>query len=1248
VKNFISQAFLAISLIILTLAGGFGVGVSAQSDVNDRQERAEIADSPTLDFSTPPVDTYLLNDEGEKTPADLNTCATDSSGNLYCARGNNFYSCRDVDNGPRGEDEYICNPVPLEGINSSSTEVEFSQAGRQATETYESRNNSRKFSATDIGVRVNNLGINGQVYDDLNGNCDSATDICRVECPAGGIQGACQEGEVIWMYECQNERSSNNTRVREFTCNKWAQFDGAQPTLADLDGSSESGDIETTNANNPGGDGKDNFFEVLFNIVMTIVAIVLYGVSFIVLVILFFFSWFVLVILGINPAGGDFLGAIQPAWGAVVGLANLLVLAAFMYVGFAYLLGLESVKKNVGDFILKVVYYALLLNFTLLGAAAFVNIGYGVGNLIKFAYAGGADTSGTNQALVGDLIEGIGRISYLRCGNEFSNGEECNISNSGFTESAGRVGRNIGTLFNGELADSLTAVISEALVVVAGLFAIVVMFRVLKIVLLRLMGLIFIMILSPIGLASYFSPVDSWKEIGKQMLQRLWQFVAFYPAFIMALVLVNLISGSFADIIMNEDTTAGITQSLDEAFQADTTVSDSTEDNQATVGLIRAETLQNTFTQSIKVMLVLVLSLGGLWAVTEYFVKKFEEDLKKVTDGAVNAYKSGIAGFKSASRGLYTLSAPARGVASMLGVEDKLKNSGIYKNEKFGINALKKSDNFLSRGLGNALDSGIDTVGSALTGRTLIDLERKGKMAKNLLYDSWVERGKADIARREGEQDANNSIALKELVAGTPGEKLMNELFQFTDDSTRGLSGSNLKRKRKKGEVDKLIKDRGSAAAQRSFQTDVMSRDIMLDILREGAFGDAYKMENSKGQNEDLYSAFNEALKRGDTEALNLMSSSGILKQLFAKGLSEDFDFSDEAKARMFTADQQLLPDYLNKDGSVNENSAVAQKLLAAATNAFNPTSGLDLNDLFDPRLNDYYKKLLNNNLEPGSDRLKGALAYADRAKNSTNSVLAEAKKKYGIPTFSPTNIPAIQQLMSQAQLPNTVTEQNISELIASNEPLKSSLEAAGQVSQQKKLELANQYVQVARSAQQATATARNTELQMQIDALQQVQQAGGIDRLSSSDRVQATKKAGASQVAKQVQQDVQQFIASNPDIFGLSPQEAIQKGSEIGQQVSQEVIQQVQAGASNISDVQSAISDRLSDQFKEVAEINIVQGAIQNAVSTDSNNTFSRAGEQMLSPESIDSTIQNIQAAEAQIQSESIRKSMQISPDQF
>jgi hypothetical protein len=697
VKNFISQAFLAISLIILTLAGGFGVGVSAQSDVNDRQERAEIADSPTLDFSTPPVDTYLLNDEGEKTPADLNTCATDSSGNLYCTRGNNFYSCRDVDNGPRGEDEYICNPVPLEGINSSSTEVEFSQAGRQATETYESRNNSRKFSATDIGVRVNNLGINGQVYDDLNGNCDSATDICRVECPAGGIQGACQEGEVIWMYECQNERSSNNTRVREFTCNKWAQFDGAQPTLADLDGSSESGDIETTNANDPSEKDEDNIFEFLFKIVMVIVASLLYVLSFAVLVILFMVSWFVLVLLGINPAGGEFLGAIQPAWGAVVGLANLLVLAAFMYIGFAYLLGLDQVKKNISDFILKIVYYALLLNFTLLGTAAFVNIGYGVGNLIKFAYAGDVSTGGTNRALAGDITESIGRISYIRCGNEFSNGDECEVDANPIAEGFERTG-NLISLFAGDLADALVAVVSEALVIVAGAFALYVMFRVFKIVLLRLIGLIFIMILSPIGLASYFSPVDSWKEVGKQMLQRLWQFVAFYPAFIMALILVNLISGSFADIIYEADSTAEITQSLNADFQAPTTSSDSTEDNQATVGVVRTETLQNTFTRSIQVLLVLSLSLGGLWAVTEYFVKKFEEDLKKVTDGIQKAWENTKKGARFAGLAVGNVGrlASTIGNTKLFDYKGKMRGQALDRARELQRNKRRLKDENLS------------------------------------------------------------------------------------------------------------------------------------------------------------------------------------------------------------------------------------------------------------------------------------------------------------------------------------------------------------------------------------------------------------------------------------------------------------------------------------------------------------------------------------------------------------------------
>ncbi|MFM5956919.1 MAG: hypothetical protein ACKOQ2_07095, partial [Dolichospermum sp.] len=89
---------------------------------------------------------------------------------------------------------------------------------------------------------------------------------------------------------------------------------------------------------------------------------------------------------------------------------------------------------------------------------------------------------------------------------------------------------------------AIQSAIREGLALIMAGFAIYVFWRVLKVVLFRFVGIWMIMILSPLGLASYFSPIESWQSLGKNMWGKFLKFVLFYPAFIFALILVNLLS----------------------------------------------------------------------------------------------------------------------------------------------------------------------------------------------------------------------------------------------------------------------------------------------------------------------------------------------------------------------------------------------------------------------------------------------------------------------------------------------------------------------------------------------------------------------------------------------------------------------------------------------------------------------------------------------------------------------------------
>jgi hypothetical protein len=111
------------------------------------------------------------------------------------------------------------------------------------------------------------------------------------------------------------------------------------------------------------------------------------------------------------------------------------------------------------------------------------------------------------------------------------------------------------------------APIREFMYIVIVVVSIWVFWRLMMVALIRTLSLWFLMIASPLALASYFAPPGlGLKKVGSQWVENFFRFTVFYPAFVLGLVIVSEITGAFkassTTIIGNGSNGASASQSL--------------------------------------------------------------------------------------------------------------------------------------------------------------------------------------------------------------------------------------------------------------------------------------------------------------------------------------------------------------------------------------------------------------------------------------------------------------------------------------------------------------------------------------------------------------------------------------------------------------------------------------------------------------------------------------------------------------
>jgi hypothetical protein len=612
-------------------------------------------------------------------------------------------------------------------------------------------------------------------------------------------------------------------------------------------------------------------------------------------------------------------------------------------------MGIANMKKSLGDFLLKIVYYAMLLNFTLLGAATIVNIGYGVGNLIKFGYASSSSKADVNQQLMGNIIGPIGRISYLRCPNPES--PECNFEIADNTDVFGQAaGKSGGAGFTSLWKDANSAMagaVAEGVTLVMIGFALYVFWKALYVVFYRIVALWMLMILSPIALASYFSPVDEWKSIGTEMFSKFWKLVLFYPAFIFALVLVNTMSGAF------NSAAKAATGSSSPATAGTTTTPFSI--------AVFANSPATAFQSMTLTVLGAGVAMMGLWIIVKYFTDSFEADMGKIGGGIKGAYEGAIGGlskgFNVAKKGMHIAGAPMRG----LGTASKwaLKKGGIDV-DKIGGDWEK------GKGWQRGLAAVGRTTGNLLTGRTLYDLENKAGMAKKL-WDGMGNGEKKVLAGQKARDEVKNSVLLRKIGLG-------GILDDSGTDAARGLSRDVLYGPDGKELVNNLI---GSqvAGAKASVVGDVknLPDDVLEAKLR--AMIDP-KTGETKVDDDIFNDLFDQALKTNNNKVLQMITSNSAMHAAAQKMYSDD-RLSDEASKAVGKNNGSFLDDDKVK---INARGKAADKNYSAS-----------VVEMMDDRFNKSYLDALDAQIQQGE---KDALERKNRYLASRAQQLGDVTKR--------------------------------------------------------------------------------------------------------------------------------------------------------------------------------------------------------------------------------------------------------------
>ena len=259
----------------------------------------------------------------------------------------------------------------------------------------------------------------------------------------------------------------------------------------------------------------------------------------------------------VNPADNKLLNVAYTPWQAVVNISNIVLISGIVFMGFGYILNLSIIKQSKGlqDFFLGILIVGAMMNFTFAASAGVVNLANGIGNIIYFGAGGLASQNAVAPSNDGISTKVAQRIDQCRENNKGNPGGGfvitfiCNVSSvSDITSLAesGDMGGAFAKMFGDPAVKNIVIISIVALIYV---FSIIAFAKVLFVLIVRIFGVWMLIVVSPLALVSWFSPLPMIKDFGKQWLDYFTKLAFAYPFFTFGITLVTLVIGKIGSAL---------------------------------------------------------------------------------------------------------------------------------------------------------------------------------------------------------------------------------------------------------------------------------------------------------------------------------------------------------------------------------------------------------------------------------------------------------------------------------------------------------------------------------------------------------------------------------------------------------------------------------------------------------------------------------------------------------------------------
>jgi hypothetical protein len=754
----------------------------------------------------------------------------------------------------------------------------------------------------------------GDVYTNCNRTANNAESLCGTlqsigttpngkrynfgseKCTGTGTNVQCIEGGIVFK-QCEQTSTTYtcSTRALATAANTSPSNTTGPNTTPTNPGGGQTGPGTTpttpTNpsAGNPISDGASAAAAVassnpqiqlllaLINLVLSIIILIIWAVGWVLGTFLWLMGAGIVTILQINPAGGFFASVAVKPWGVVQGVANLVVLASFLFVGFAYILNIKQYKTRIDQFLTNIVIIAVLVNVTLTLSQSVVNISQGVGAVFINSYAA-VKGEPAERALISSTLNSFKSVSALRCGNiptttsattsgapasgtpatpAAGNNSDCKASNEG--SDTANIGKAFSGLFTGKIDTTIITLLKESIYLLIVIFGIYAFFRVLFLVITRLFGLWMLMVLSPLALAAQFSPdgfgLKSW---GAKWLKSFFNLTVFYPAFVFGLVLIQELTGAFTEAANKVADIGG--QSAQQALGGENVVLTILA---AGVAIAALEGLVKFFEGAFKeIMEAVAKAGGGLLELGRAAATSVAVGSRWGAKG-IAAVGDTVPGLKGLRAKATAFSGQASQAASALDEKILTEKSYLKRLALQGASGILKGTSGAAAGAGTGGAFGLGRFAN-FTEMLPEYIEDAGKIGKTI-GSKWAKQRKARVSSFKAGDNLRQELFLRQnpqiaALLGIDPDELENAQLRGLDDiELRRLEAQNPGWSKKKteetvkrvyaqtmGSDKKIIREIGLArleaiakAASGDFsKLSGKDRDLFLDIIDEN-IGDA-------------------------------------------------------------------------------------------------------------------------------------------------------------------------------------------------------------------------------------------------------------------------------------------------------------------------------------------------------------------------------------------------------------------------